>query len=89
MILIDENDVVIVVGKSYEEVSNGFLINDVVYPHGRLVNINTEDHIVPMKYCYTQENGFYINEAWASSIEVQIQDALDEYTMELIIGGII
>lgn len=44
---------------------------------------------IPEKYLYDSVSGFVINPVYENSVQMQIQTAIDEYTMSLIEGGLL
>lgn len=88
MILV-QNKVVIAIMDNFEEKPNGRLINGCIYPMGEVVEVTPPSDIIPQKYCYTEADGFYINPVWEQSVEQEVQKAIDNYTLELINGGMI
>ena len=88
-ILIDSNNVVLTKSKTFTEVENGYQL-DVIYPKafGTVVEISDSLTVIPQRNKY--ENGKVVdNVDYIQSIEEQIQVAIDEYTEELIVGGIL
>jgi len=82
MILV-ENKIVIAVMDNYEQKENGKLINGKIYPMGDVIDIVAEDYIIPIKYCYTVEKGFYINEVWKN----ETNQTIDSFISELVMKG--
>ena len=70
-ILIDNNNVLIAKGGIFQ-VSNGFKLNDVVYgSHLNLKlikDIEVPENVEIKKYCYSEENGFYLNPDYSEPI---------------------
>lgn len=83
------NEIVLEKMNSYEQLENGKLINDCIYPMGEVIEIEAPDHVVPIKYSYNEPKGFYINEEWKNSKESIAQSAKDDLLLELIEGGLI
>lgn len=90
MILIN-NKVVIAIMDKFEVREAGNYINGAVFPFqlGEVIEIEVPDYVIPHKYCYTPEQGFYINEVWLNSKQQLEQTAIDAYTLELIEGGVL
>ncbi|QUH30000.1 hypothetical protein [Vallitalea guaymasensis] len=91
MILIN-NNVIYCVSDFYEIIENyGYRINGVDYHEsvGEIIDIECPTHVIPFKYCYTKEKGFYINEVWKNQTEQLINEAIDNMTLELIESGVL
>jgi len=78
-LLINENNVVIYISDICEIVENGFFVgNNLVFnPTGLHVEEveSVAEEIVPQKYCYTSEEGFYINPDYTEpSTEEQVEE---------------
>ena len=86
MILVD-NNVVIAVMNEYEQKENGKLINGTIYPMGEVIDIIAPSEVIPQKYGYNGE--FYVRNEWLATEEAIKQQAIDDYTLELIDGGVI
>lgn len=57
-----------------------------------IINIEESDipnDFIPEKYLYDPSLGFTINPVYQNSVDVQIQTAIDEYTLSLIEGGLL
>jgi hypothetical protein len=80
-------DVIIAVADDYEIVENGTKIAGTIYPFGTIETI-ADQEIIPVKHKLV--NGeVVINQDYVNSIEAQIQQAIDEYTLQLLEGGVI
>lgn len=70
MVVLTENNVVVVTSDTYEEVSNGRLINGEIYPFGEVYVVeDPEEDIIPHKHCYEPEVGFYLNPLWLNTTD--------------------
>lgn len=88
IIIRKEKGVVIDYAETIVSVNNGLLCNGVVYGEKDLEVIETDAEIVPYKN--TIINGIVgINPEWEASIDKAKQDAIDDYTLELIEGGLL
>ena len=87
MILVD-NKIIIAIMDNFEKKENGNLINGCIYPMGKIIKIEVPENVIPQKYCYTIEKGFYINQVWEQSVKREIEKAIDEYTLEMIGGNL-
>lgn len=67
--IIVEKDTKIIKGieRKFDETELSFICNNVIYSKllfDRFQSIEVSDKIVPFKYCYTPEQGFYENPNW-------------------------
>ena len=79
-----ETDTNIVVAVSYDirYTSNGYpVLQEIEYPEEIFIFVTLEDapeYIIPYKFCYTKEQGFYKNPDWDNPNPYGIPDELVE-----------
>jgi len=88
-VLVKPNGIVVAVATTVEQVPNGLLVdNDVIYADPNLTVVETDEEVLPFKN--TLIDGVVgINPQYLVSEEYIRQQAIDEYTLELLEGGII
>lgn len=87
MYILVKNGIVIAKGDLYEQVDNGILIGGYIYPDGEIILI-TDQEVTPQKHKYIG-GAIVINEDYVNSVEAQIQQAIDNYTLELLEKGLL
>lgn len=90
-ILINSNTGVVVAAtmNKPEKVSNGILVDGVIYGQ-RDLNIIEDVDLQVLPFKNTLINGVVgINPEWESSNSKAVQDAIDNYTLELLDGGLL
>jgi hypothetical protein len=80
-------DIIIAIANDYEVVENGTKIAGTIYPFGTIVTI-ADQEIVPVKHKLV-DGEVVINQDYVNSVDAQIQQAIDAYTLELLEGGVI
>lgn len=72
---------------TYDEVGGCYRLNETTYAPKMpdYVMITTDDYpsdLAPMRYCYTEEKGFYINETWLKEVTDEAKfNKIDELDM--------
>jgi hypothetical protein len=65
ILILNQDNSIVVMSEEAQEVENGLLINDCVYPPSldtTLFEVEVIPYgVEPVKYCYTEEKGFYEN----------------------------
>lgn len=65
-IFTNSDNVLIAIGETFEVLSNGIKLDDVIYPPALNLNfyqnIDIPEGVTKREYCYTLEEGFYENE---------------------------
>lgn len=76
-LLINENNILVYISDICETVVNGFFVgNNMVFnPDGLHIEEvgSVPEEVIPQKYCYTQDDGFYLNENYIDPATIDIE----------------
>jgi hypothetical protein len=87
-VLID-NDLIIAISDSFEEVENGLLVAGHIYPMGTIHDLDILDTVIPQKYKYNEKDRIHLNQQWAQSVDREKQEAIDGFAVNLVVDGIL